>query len=52
MNPLFLAASITGAILGLKRACPVCKKDQIVHSSEKNSAVRCKHCGAMIPPKK
>lgn len=49
MNPYFIS-SIIGTILGLKRTCPKCKKDQIVPSSKRRESVRYKFCGADIPP--
>jgi len=50
MNP-FTMATIIGAMLGLKRKCPKCGREQIVPASRKNSSVPCKFCGAKIPPK-
>lgn len=44
-------AAILGVLLGLKRTCPVCGKDQIVLSRLKRQTVKCKFCGSDIPPK-
>jgi ribosomal protein S27E len=51
MNPYFLA-SIFASIKDLKRVCPKCKKAQMVPSNMKDKPVRCKFCGADIPPEK
>ena len=51
MNPYFILGVI-GAILGLKRTCPKCKRDHIVPASKKRKSVHCKFCGADIPPRK
>ncbi len=51
MNPYFISV-IIGTILGLKRVCPKCKRSQVVPSNSKERTVRCKFCGADIPPKK
>lgn len=45
----FLSA-ILGAFAGLARKCPVCKKTQIVSASKKHNTVKCKFCGASVPP--
>jgi uncharacterized protein (DUF983 family) len=45
-------AAIIGAILGLKRTCPKCRRDQLVSSEQKNFVVKCKFCGADMPPRK
>ncbi len=50
MNP-FLAA-IIGTLLGLKRTCPGCGRVQTVPMRQKRQKVRCKFCGAQIPPGK
>lgn len=47
-----LLAAIVGTILGLKRTCPECGREQIVSSSQKHLAVRCKFCGEDIPPRR
>ena len=51
MNP-YIISTVIGAILGLKRTCPVCKRDQNVPAGKKRESVRCKFCGADIPPRK
>jgi transcription elongation factor Elf1 len=48
---IYLAAMI-GAILGLKRRCPRCGRDQVVPKGNKHETVKCKFCGAEIPPKR
>jgi ribosomal protein S27E len=50
MNPLLFFTAV-GTILGLKRTCPRCKRDQIVPASKKRKRVRCKFCGSEIPPR-
>jgi ribosomal protein S27E len=50
MTPLFISAMM-GTIMGLKRVCPRCKRSQVVPSDKKQHPVRCKFCGADIPPK-
>jgi ribosomal protein S27E len=50
MNPLFQA--VISTVLRLKRTCPKCKRDQVVPASKKLENVRCKLCGADIPPRK
>jgi len=50
MNPYFIM-TVIGSIRGLKRTCPKCKRDQIVPASKKRESVRCKFCGADIPPR-
>lgn len=49
MNPIFQAVIHT--VLRQKRTCPACKKSQIVPAGKKAEAVRCKSCGADIPPR-
>ncbi|WP_252380912.1 hypothetical protein [Desulfovulcanus ferrireducens] len=51
MNLLFIPAAI-GTLLGLKRTCPKCKRNQVVPASKRRERVRCKFCGADIPPRK
>ena len=51
MNPL-LMSTVVSSILGLKRTCPKCKKDQVVPSSKRKKTVRCKFCDDNIPPRK
>ncbi len=49
MNLLFMSGVI-GAILGLKRTCHECMRDQIIPANKKQKNVNCKFCGAEIPP--
>lgn len=49
MNAYF-ASTVVKTVLKLKRTCPKCKKDQIVSLKQKEETVKCKHCGADIPP--
>ncbi|PKN35321.1 MAG: 30S ribosomal protein S27 [Deltaproteobacteria bacterium HGW-Deltaproteobacteria-19] len=39
-------------ILRLKRRCPKCGSDQVVPESRERETVKCRFCGAEIPPKK
>jgi hypothetical protein len=50
VQPFF--AAILGAILGLKRTCPRCRRDQLVPREHKDRVVKCKFCGSNIPPRK
>lgn len=50
LNPFLIAAMIRSA-LNLKRTCPACKKDQVVRSDQKKEPLKCKFCGAIIPPR-
>ena len=50
MNPIFVVA--ISSILRLKRVCPKCKRDQVVPASKRRESVRCKFCGADLPPRK
>ncbi len=45
-------AAIVGAILGLKRICPRCRRDQIVPREYRGRMVKYKFCGTDIPPRK
>lgn len=51
MNPYFIS-TVVGTILRLKRVCPHCKRPQVVASDKKHLTVKCRFCGAEIPPKK
>jgi len=44
--------SVLSTIYHLKRKCPKCKKEQVVPPSKGREHVRCKFCGAAIPPYK
>ncbi len=39
-------------ILDLARKCPKCGQEQVVPISRKNETLRCKACGAEVPPKR
>jgi hypothetical protein len=52
VNPFAAMAVLMGNLLGLKKICPKCKRDQIVPKNKKHQSVRCKFCGGDIPPKK
>ena len=41
---------IVASILGLKRTCPRCRKDQLVPREHVDRVVKCKFCGSNIPP--
>ncbi len=45
-------AAIVGALLGLRRRCPRCGRDQLVPKGKKLETVKCKFCGAEIPPRR
>ncbi|RLA90900.1 MAG: 30S ribosomal protein S27 [Deltaproteobacteria bacterium] len=49
MNPLMM---MLGVMLGLKRTCPRCRRTQLVVRADKHKTVKCKFCGAAIPPPK
>jgi ribosomal protein S27E len=36
--------------LGRKRTCPVCKRPQVVAQGKARETVKCKFCGADVPP--
>lgn len=38
------------SILDLKRTCPKCKRPALARLEDKNKRIKCKSCGAMIPP--
>jgi ribosomal protein S27E len=48
MNPIVAML----AILYRKRTCPKCKRNQVVPASKRLESVRCKFCGADVPPRK
>ncbi|MBI5499447.1 MAG: hypothetical protein HY907_04340 [Deltaproteobacteria bacterium] len=35
----------------LRRKCPKCGHEQLVPKEKQAETVRCKHCGADVPPK-
>jgi len=43
---------VISTIFHLKRTCPKCKRDQVVPVSKRLQSVRCKFCGADVPPRK
>lgn len=51
MNPYFFAA-IMKAVRERRRECPSCRRVQVVSSERKDRTVRCKFCGAEIPPER
>ena len=48
MNPFLV--SIIGTLLHMKRVCPQCKREQLIRIGEKHKTVKCRFCGADIPP--
>ncbi len=46
-----LGHTVTNA-LGRKRTCPSCKRVQVVAQVKARSTVKCKFCGADVPPPK
>ena len=51
MNP-YMISTVVGTIVGLKRTCPKCRKNQVVPPGKRKETVTCKYCGASIPPRK
>ena len=49
MNPIFV--SVVSSVLQLKLTCPRYKRDQIVPANKRSKSVRCKFCGADVPPR-
>ncbi len=47
MNPLFIAALSAVAPV---RECPSCHAKQVIPRDKKEETVKCKYCGAEIPP--
>jgi transposase-like protein len=43
MNPLHMA--IVSAVIGRKRRCPACGKEQVLGHPAKSGRFRCKKCG-------
>ncbi|HAJ27084.1 MAG TPA: 30S ribosomal protein S27 [Syntrophus sp. (in: bacteria)] len=39
-------------ILDMARKCPKCGNEQVVAASMKKESVKCKACGAEVPPKR
>ncbi len=50
MNPFIMAAIIGN--LQLKRTCPKCMQDQVIPGKKRKQIVRCRFCGADVPPDK
>lgn len=50
MNP-FMQAVVT-AVLSSKRKCPSCGRTQAVPQGKAKETVKCKYCGADVPPHK
>jgi len=48
MNPLMM---MLGVVLGLKRTGFRCRRTQVVAMTDKHKTVKCKFCGAAIPPR-
>ncbi len=48
MNPIFSA--VMQAFMRVQRNCPKCGKVQLVPARKKGEKVKCKACGADIPP--
>lgn len=40
------------AVLKLARKCPKCGNEQVVPASRKDESLKCRVCGADMPPKK
>lgn len=47
---MIFAQAVLSTMLALARVCPVCRRRQIVPSSRRRESVRCRGCGAQIPP--
>ena len=52
MNPFAVMAVLMGNLLGLKRTCPKCKRDQVVAKSKKYQSAKCRFCGSDMLPEK
>ncbi len=48
---LWLYAHLLQTLMKKKRACPRCGRVQFASKEDRNRAVRCKYCGAAIPPR-
>ena len=51
MNP-FIHFAIHSTLAAFLRTCPMCQHKQVTAPSKAGEAVRCRKCGAQIPPKK
>ena len=52
MNPLFFKVVVDRVKALLQRTCPACRQTHVVLASQIRHMVRCKSCGANIPPRK
>ena len=52
MIPLFYKVVVDKVKALLQRTCPACQRTQVVLASQIRHMVRCKSCGANIPPRK
>jgi len=50
MNPIFIAVIHT--ILHPRRTCPECRRIQIIPRGKRREIIRCKFCGADVPPER
>jgi ribosomal protein S27E len=50
MSVFFHLANTYRTLKSLARECPKCGRQQVAARSQIKEAVRCKHCGAEIPP--
>jgi hypothetical protein len=46
---IYLSAALA-MIFKLKRACPRCKREQVVPLSKRTATVACRFCQAPVPP--
>ncbi len=44
--------AVLSMLLQRKRTCPKCARDQVVPLGKRFATVRCKFCGAPLPPPK
>ena len=51
MNP-FVHSVIHSILSAFLRECPYCRHKQVTAPSKTGEAVRCRKCGAQIPPMK
>lgn len=49
---MWLLNSVMRVLLDFKRVCPKCGKEQAVDPDKKTQKVKCRFCGAEIPPPK
>jgi ribosomal protein S27E len=48
---IYYSAAAAGVHAALLRVCPACQKKQVVSPKKMESYVKCRRCGALIPPK-